>query len=82
MDQHSIVSIFKNHLPDQAGQKLLDDFSNGQDIELEQLSLTSLKMVEIAMELEEEHELEIDIENFEECKMMSEFVALCQAEAA
>jgi acyl carrier protein len=82
MDDLVIIDTFKNFLVAKTEQKLLDEVKAGQDVELDKLGLTSLNMVEISMELEEKFGLENDIEDFDSCKTMSDFIACCKTKIA
>lgn len=79
MVENEVIAALVAALPDKADQKILMAHEPGADFSLADLDLTSLRMVEICMQLEETLGIDIDLEEFEETKSLQELVALCDS---
>ena len=79
MNKDEIISTFRNFMEDDGAVQVLDGYGGDNDVRLEKLGLNSLKMVEISMELEEKFGLDIDLEDFEGLKTLSEFIEYCRS---
>ncbi len=78
MAEKEIIEALVAALPDKADQKVLTAHQPGGDFSLSDLDLTSLRMVEICMQLEESLGIDIDLEEFEEAKTLQDLVKLCE----
>ncbi len=82
MLEDTVLTALADNLPNEADQAKLKARSEGQDIALKDLDLTSLNIVEISMQLEDELGVEIDLDEFDKIETVSGLIALCKDLAA
>lgn len=79
MVENEILSALKDCLPNSGDQALLDAHKSGEDIDFSDLDLTSLRMVEIGMHIEQSLGIDIDLEELEEAKGFLGLVDHCKS---
>ncbi len=82
MLEDTVLTALKENLPNEADQATLKARSDGQDIALKDLDLTSLNVVEICMHIEDTLGVEIDLDEFDQIETVSGLIAHCEKLAA
>lgn len=78
MIETHVMSALLACLPDKSDQDFLSTQSPEGDFELEALDMTSLRMVEVCMQLEQSLGVDIDLDEFEEVHSFRDLVAMCK----
>jgi acyl carrier protein len=81
MYEKDVLAAFVACLSDKNDQAILNAYKPGDVLELSQFDLTSLRIVEICMHLEESIGIDIDLEDFEGANTLADFAALCARRA-
>ena len=79
MSETHVIAALKECLPGAKDQTVLASDQPAAQIPLSNLDLTSLRMVEVCMHLEESLGIDIDLEEFEGAKTIGDLVQLCTA---
>ena len=77
MIEDKVMAALKSSLTDKKDQAVLNGHQIGEPLLLTDIELTSLRMVEVCMHLEESLGIDIDLEDFQDAKSLSDIVALC-----
>ena len=77
MLEEQVVEALKSCLHGRKDQKILSARSPGDGLLLSELDLTSLRMVEVCMHLEQSLDIDIDLEDFEGAESVADLARFC-----
>ena len=78
MIEKSVMGALLACLPDKPDQEFLLAQDPQSNFRFEELDMTSLRMVEVCMHLEQSLGLDIDLEEFEDAETFRDLVAVCK----
>lgn len=76
--REAVIKAIQLALDSKETTELLSSLHQDQDIDLAKFDLTSLRLVEISMYIEDTLGLELDLEAIEELTTLNQLVALCE----
>jgi len=72
-----VLDALKSSLLGQNDQKILNEHKPGDELLMSKLDLTSLRMVEVCMHLEQRLDIDIDLEDFEGAQSVADIAEFC-----